>query len=150
MKEEKLILKLTNILNYFKMNSHLINLDSFITLAYSQSISYKSLNIQTIFSLLEFLILSQSKGDGNTEIKNLIQNNYEILNKEYSRIKRENADLQDIIEASLNHSIKISEQTKSYSDQKSTFKTLQKSSQVSQFCLSELGQKNCDISDFCW
>ena len=96
------------------------------------------------------MILSQSKGDGNREIKNLIQNNYEILNKEYSRIKRENADLQDIIEASLNHSIKISEQTKSYSDQKSTFKTLQKSSQVSQFCLSELGQKNCDISDFCW
>ena len=35
--EEKLILKLNNILNYFKMNSHLINLDSFIALAFSQS-----------------------------------------------------------------------------------------------------------------
>ena len=36
-KEEKLILKLNNILNYFKNNSHLINLDSFIALAFSQS-----------------------------------------------------------------------------------------------------------------
>ena len=97
------------------------------------------------------MILSQSKGDRNAEIKNLIQNNYNILEKEYSRIKTKNADLRDIIEASLNHSIKISEKKKSYSeDQKSTFKTLQKSSQVSQFCLSELGERNCDISDFCW
>ena len=38
LKEEKLKSKLTNVLNYFKMNSYLINLDSFITLAFSQSI----------------------------------------------------------------------------------------------------------------
>ena len=88
--------------------------------------------------------------DRNAGIQNMIQSNYDILEKEYSRIKTENADLQDIIEASLNHSIKISEQKKSYSDQKSYFKTVQNSSQVTQFCLSELGQKNCDISDFCW
>ena len=88
----------------------------------------------------------------NAEIKNLIQKNYEILEKEYPRIRRENPDLQDIIEVSLNHSINITHK-RAYShsvDPKSTVKTVEKSSLVTQFCLSELGKRNCDISEFCW
>ena len=34
---QSLVLKLGNVLDYFKLNSHIINLDSFITLAFSQS-----------------------------------------------------------------------------------------------------------------
>ena len=88
----------------------------------------------------------------NAEIKNLIQKNYEILEKEYPRIRRENPDLHDIIEVSLNHSINITHK-RAYSHsagQKSTVKTVEKSFLVTQFCLSELGSRNCDISDFCW
>ena len=88
----------------------------------------------------------------NAEIKNLIQKNYEILEKEYPRIRRENPDLHDIIEVSLNHSINITHK-RAYShsaEPKSTSKTVEKSSLATQFCLSELGKRNCDISDFCW
>ena len=34
---QSLVLKLGNVIDYFKLNSHIINLDSFITLAFSQS-----------------------------------------------------------------------------------------------------------------
>ena len=105
-----------------------------------------------IFFCLAFFILSQSQGKTNAEIRNLIQANYKILEKEYPRIRTENADLHDIIEVSLNHSININHKRTSSHSAYNTFnvKTLEKSSLVTQFCLSELGKRNCDISEFCW
>ena len=105
-----------------------------------------------IFFCQDFFVLSQSQGKTNAEIKNLIQTNYKILEKEYPRIRTENADLHDIIEVSLNHSININHQRSSShsADNKFNVKTLEKSSLVTQFCLSELGKRNCDISEFCW
>ena len=92
-----------------------------------------------IFFGQDFFVLSQSQGKTNAEIKNLIQTNYRILEKEYSRIRTENEDLHNIIEVSLNHSINISHKRTPFhsADHKSTVKTLEKSSLATQFCLRE-------------